>query len=427
MLNAKSGIAEMLQPAGGAGSARRQNAGNEEGSGLFGNTLKGQMNQAGEGQKPATRETEKPVASAKHADSSRAEDATPESGGAVSATAAADGKATVASADDEMAAGEITVPDILLPGSVLLVEPEVDSAGDEVALLAEAANDGNILPPALPVAIATQADAALAGETDEIDLVELPRWAQSLVAGRGQAATGRVAEQPTLLADGDDAKLDSGFLKGLQAVTAQLDGQRGEMGGRQGQGQSAEALFKLAGLTAVKEGAAPPLTMAASTVSSTAATTAPAPAPAQSLALDVPLRQSGWDQAFAERVVWMARQGVQEAQIHLNPRNMGPIEVHISMQKEQASVTFVAHHAVTREALEAAMPRLRDMLQDNGLNLAQSEVSQQSLDQRRNQAEGFSGEQGRGQRGGGHDDTGDEAMMAETPLHGGSGMVDYYA
>ena len=104
------------------------------------------------------------------------------------------------------------------------------------------------------------------------------------------------------------------------------------------------------------------------------------------MTLAVPLQQKGWDQAMGERVVWMARSNIQEAQVQLNPRELGPIEIKISVKQDQAHVQFVAHHATTRDALEAAMPRLRDMLNESGLNLAQSDVSQHSFRERESNA-----------------------------------------
>lgn len=432
MLNAKSGIAEMLLPVGSGASARRQETGGGEDSGLFGDTLKGQMQQAAEAQKPASRDTEQPAKITQKAAVDKEQEpvaADSEVGAAVA------GEHTEAAAEGNVAVGEIVLAvdeeglaeDVLAPpvATELLAGDESEAATGDSDLPAETAVSGNILPlPATQVAAGTEA------APEQTPLEELPRWLHSLAAagrGREQAVAGRT-EEPGLIA-AEDGVQDGAFLKGLQAVTAQLDGQRSDMGGRQ-PGQGAEAFFKLAGLTVAKE-APPPLSMAASTVSAAAAaTTAPATAaPAAAvptLALDVPMRQAGWDQAMAERVVWMAKQGVQEAQIHLNPRNMGPIEVHVSVQKDQASVAFMAQHAATREALDAAMPRLRDMLQDSGLNLAQSEVSQH--DRQRDQTAAFAGGQGRGQQGHGGHASGEDVVTVETPLRGGGlGAVDYYA
>jgi len=177
---------------------------------------------------------------------------------------------------------------------------------------------------------------------------------------------------------------------------------------------------------APKEGggaAAPTLQGAAAPILSTA----PAAAPAQSLNLPTPMQQPGWDQAVGERVVWMARQGVQEARIQLNPREMGPVDARVSIsQDQQASVTFVANNAATREALEAAMPRLREMLQESGLTLAQSEVSQQDRERSAPGGDGSAGGGGDGYaEGDGHTEEGERGQRV-TGLPGPAG-VDFYA
>jgi len=97
------------------------------------------------------------------------------------------------------------------------------------------------------------------------------------------------------------------------------------------------------------------------------------------MTLATPMTQTGWGQAVAERVVWMTNAKIQEAEIQLNPRELGPIGIKVKIQNEQASVSFVVQHSATREALEQALPRLRDMLAESGLQLGESDVSQQSF------------------------------------------------
>lgn len=144
------------------------------------------------------------------------------------------------------------------------------------------------------------------------------------------------------------------------------------------------------------------------------------------MTLAVPLQQKGWDQAMGERVTWMARSNIQEAQVQLNPRELGPIEIKITLKQDQAHVQFVAHHATTREALEAAMPRLRDMLNESGLNLAQSDVSQHSFrDNDRNAAAGSSGT-GVGGGVSGEEDEGESVAVSHVGQVNPRG-IDYFA
>jgi flagellar hook-length control protein FliK len=96
---------------------------------------------------------------------------------------------------------------------------------------------------------------------------------------------------------------------------------------------------------------------------------------APTVALNTPFGQADWDQALGERIQWLASQKVQGAQVKLNPANLGPMEVRIQMQNDQASIQFTSHHALVREALEAALPRLRDMFEASGVQLVNVDVS----------------------------------------------------
>ena len=69
------------------------------------------------------------------------------------------------------------------------------------------------------------------------------------------------------------------------------------------------------------------------------------------------------------------------AELHLSPPDLGPMSVRISMEQDQASISFSSAHAMVREAVEAALPRLRDMLGAQGITLADVNVSQHGSSQ----------------------------------------------
>ncbi len=87
--------------------------------------------------------------------------------------------------------------------------------------------------------------------------------------------------------------------------------------------------------------------------------------------------QAGWDNALGQRILWMTGQQVKEATIQLNPPELGQILVRVSVDGDQASVNFVSQYANVREAIDAALPRLREMLSADGLNLADASVNDQ--------------------------------------------------
>lgn len=105
-----------------------------------------------------------------------------------------------------------------------------------------------------------------------------------------------------------------------------------------------------------------------------AAAPPPAPPPPTALAVGVPVTHAGWGSGFADRIAWMANAGVQHAELHLNPPELGPLQVSLTLHNHQASAQFVSHHAAVREAVEAALPRLKDMLANSGIALGSATV-----------------------------------------------------
>lgn len=96
-------------------------------------------------------------------------------------------------------------------------------------------------------------------------------------------------------------------------------------------------------------------------------------------ALTRPLSHPNWNQEVGERIIWMNNRGISSAEIRMNPENMGPITVRIDVDtQQQTSVSFTAQNADVRTALEASIPKLREMLNSQNLNVADVNVSQQS-------------------------------------------------
>ena len=91
------------------------------------------------------------------------------------------------------------------------------------------------------------------------------------------------------------------------------------------------------------------------------------------------LKQNHWEQNLGRQLNWMVNNQMQEAEIRVNPPDIGPIEVRMSLQHQQTSVAFFCHDASVREAIEKAMPQLREMLNNQGIYLNQAQVSDQAL------------------------------------------------
>ncbi|MFK8066764.1 MAG: flagellar hook-length control protein FliK [Gammaproteobacteria bacterium] len=97
-------------------------------------------------------------------------------------------------------------------------------------------------------------------------------------------------------------------------------------------------------------------------------------------AITNPMGTQQWGDELVSRVKWQIGQTIQEAKISLNPRELGPLQIKINIIDDQAHVQFIANHSSVKEAVEDAIPRLREMLEQSGLMLADTDVSQQSAD-----------------------------------------------
>lgn len=100
-----------------------------------------------------------------------------------------------------------------------------------------------------------------------------------------------------------------------------------------------------------------------------------------------------WDTGLGDKVVWMIGSQTQSAQLHLNPPNLGPLEIKLSMADGQANLTFVTQHVAVRDAIEAANPRLREMMGDSGISMGSVSVNvgsftQQQPDQQQSSGNG---------------------------------------
>lgn len=144
----------------------------------------------------------------------------------------------------------------------------------------------------------------------------------------------------------------------------------------------------------------------------------------------VAMHQGGWSEAVVDRVMWLSSQNLKSAEIQLDPADLGRLEVRVNLSQDQAQVTFASPNAGVREALEGQMHRLRELFAQQGMNLADANVSDQSLNR---------GWQGRGEGGRGGNGSRDELLGSDElqpgvhqevrseRLTSGRGLVDYYA
>jgi flagellar hook-length control protein FliK len=96
---------------------------------------------------------------------------------------------------------------------------------------------------------------------------------------------------------------------------------------------------------------------------------------------------------LSARMKTLLRDGVREARLQLHPAELGRLQVTVSTDGDQARVSFVADTQAARDAIEQSMPRLREMLEQNGMQLAQSDVGQRDLQSGREGSDAESSQQ----------------------------------
>jgi flagellar hook-length control protein FliK len=97
--------------------------------------------------------------------------------------------------------------------------------------------------------------------------------------------------------------------------------------------------------------------------------------------IDVPVSHAEWGDKVAGKLTWLTAANMSVAEIHLTPPDMGPMEVRVQVQNEQANITVHSANPAVRDQLELHSHRLRDMLSEQGLSLEQFDVSDSGRDQ----------------------------------------------
>lgn len=93
--------------------------------------------------------------------------------------------------------------------------------------------------------------------------------------------------------------------------------------------------------------------------------------------ITAPLGSNAWPDEFSQKISWMSTQQNHIAKLHLNPPDLGPLDVVLKISDNQATALFTSPHGAVRDAVENAMPKLREILADNGIMLGNATVSDQ--------------------------------------------------
>ena len=137
----------------------------------------------------------------------------------------------------------------------------------------------------------------------------------------------------------------------------------------------------------------------------------------------ISIMRKDFTDAVKDKVMVMINQKIQQIDIQLDPPELGQLTIKVSMSQEQAQVSFTVQHASVREALDQHALRLKEMFAEEGINLSDVDVSDQS------QAEE---EEQRNQQASDSENTGREEGIegtTETPIHSNSTgyhLIDSY-
>ncbi|MGR5049678.1 flagellar hook-length control protein FliK [Photobacterium damselae] len=135
---------------------------------------------------------------------------------------------------------------------------------------------------------------------------------------------------------------------------------------------------------------------------------------------------------LADKVQMMAAKNLKQIDIRLDPPELGRMQIKLSLHDDnQASIQFQVAHQQTRDLIDQAMPRLRELLLQQGMQLAQSSVHQETSQQFSQHFNQQSGQDSSAFGSGGHSDGShdghDDGTVIEGYVTTSSDRVDYYA
>ena len=275
-----------------------------------------------------------------------------------------------AASPDPMAAMAVPAPAIAVPPPVIAAATGLDEA-------TELATTGGVpLPLARQPGVATLRPEARAALQATANLPEsMPEAEDAPAAETGMS----LREERPGAAGRAEAPATAGPAKSFDALLERL--------GAASQGGGAQA---------AAEPASPTQAALADGVADVARRDRPA---VLKLDTQLPVHTPRFAEGMSQQVVVLAQHGIQQAQMSLSPPEFGPVDVRITFANDEASVQLAAPTAVAREAIQEALPRLKEMMEQSGVRLNDSGVFAQlpqrdSSAQARERGEGWRPPQG---------------------------------
>ena len=144
----------------------------------------------------------------------------------------------------------------------------------------------------------------------------------------------------------------------------------------------------------------------------------------------VNIHKSEGQQQLNEKIRWMVNARNTMAEIRLDPPELGSMQVRVNVAGDAASVSFVVQSQQAKDALAEAMPKLRDMLSEQGIELGDAEVRKDnSSNNEHGQQLAGEANQGRGERGenDGLDEMEGTRVIEQPVTRAAKGGIDFYA
>jgi len=252
----------------------------------------------------------------------------------------------------------------------------------------------------------------------------------------GKVFSAATVKNPALAAAGADLGLDTGKAAAADGADLRtvLDAAAAAVKGEaKPQLDSADLVLRQARDAALQATTQSDASPVAAALAQPAMLEAAEAAAAASESLSARVGTGQWENQVGQKIVYMVGSEEQTASLTLNPPDLGPLQVVLSVSNDQASVTFSANQEEVRQALENALPRLREMMSESGIALGNASVNAGMPDGRQAPDQQAQSSRGVGRTGGrGDDRTGAVDDAAARPLTrtvtlGDRGMVDTFA
>lgn len=242
---------------------------------------------------------------------------------------------------------------------------------------------GTLLPPTtsrLPTTgtAATALGAELQTDQNEMDAITDPAALPPLQ--RGQAQSVQSARSNLLSSETSENESEQQFMDELKNLLAMMPGGRHDDSTLSRDTQAVTSLAQSAGFASPDGAVSPTGTVMTTAMTPTSlhnmANNGTEPSPSR-FWMEQPLNLEGdaWADRFAERILWASKNQLHYAEIQLDPPELGALQVRIQVHQDQAQVQFVSPHHQVREAIESSLDRLRDLFQQQGMQLSHSQVA----------------------------------------------------